>query len=140
MLWSWYNLRSSGFSFLSGKNAWTSWSTKATYSSVFFEVKTGALATHRKQCRCSEPGTWNSTRIAYYLTFPNGPSTTISTQDLWKFAYPTHYKYDSLVMFYCFETFFAGFQVLMHAQCIWLAFKRATRWPFFFLVNIPLCL
>ena len=37
-------LWSSGFLYLSGNNAWTIWSTKATCSSLLY------LATHRKQC------------------------------------------------------------------------------------------
>ena len=51
----------------------TAESKNSTYSFILFSASVGALSTQRKLCICSEPRNWNSTRIALYLTFPNGP-------------------------------------------------------------------
>ena len=51
---------------------------KATYSSLLYEVKNGALTTQKEQSTCGESRTWSFAQIAWYVIFLNVPSITIS--------------------------------------------------------------
>ena len=52
-----------------------------------------------------------------------------ATQDIWRTTYLPHYNYDSLIIFYCVETFIAGFQVQL---------LTLTGFVFDWLLNRPL--
>ena len=77
---TWYvvNWKSSRSVTSFGTNAFTIESTNLTYSSIFFLCKTGTSNIHKKEWICGLPHNWNSTQMAWYLTFSRMPSKSVS--------------------------------------------------------------